>query len=221
MARTVKVPELHSCTSMRSPIVLSRGANLGTTFSILFLQKAARLLTFTVRNYRSRLWLEERYIFTVALRLVGWVFHMNFTRTFLFICKSQYVWIINNFIITCGISSKVFFFFFVRNSMQLEYEKYRPKCLFQYTFIPFSMYLVFHARWTTLQLTSTLHKYMAQTKKQQKACATRKIADFWMWRQSQKLQCGSVGCFQTLRKMLFVDLQIQKTNRVTVLVTKE
>ena len=43
---------LFSCSSMKSSIVPSRTANLGPS-SILFLQKAARLLSSTVKYHRS------------------------------------------------------------------------------------------------------------------------------------------------------------------------
>lgn len=84
---------LFSCSSMRSSIVPSRRTNLGTSASILFLQKAARLLPSTVKYYRSCLWLDERCIFTVV-RFSDWfvVYSGRILRGLFFMCKSQYVW---------------------------------------------------------------------------------------------------------------------------------
>ena len=59
-------------------INLSRRANLGTSSSILFLQKATRLLPSTVKYYRSCLWLYERCSFTVV-PLSDWL-DANFVR---------------------------------------------------------------------------------------------------------------------------------------------
>lgn len=84
---------LFSCSSMRSSIVPSRRTNLGTSASILFLQKAARLLPSTVKYYLSCLWLDERCIFTVV-RFSDWfvVYFGRILRGLFFMCKSQYVW---------------------------------------------------------------------------------------------------------------------------------
>ena len=76
---------------MKPFIVPSRRANLGSS-SILFLQKAAPLLTSTVKYYRSCVRLDERCIFT-DVRFSDWL-DMNFVRSLcglLFECKSQSV----------------------------------------------------------------------------------------------------------------------------------
>ena len=59
-----------------------------------FWQKVACSLFTSVKYYRLCLWLDKRWIFTVArfsYCLVSWVSRKNFRRAF-FLCQSRYVW---------------------------------------------------------------------------------------------------------------------------------
>ena len=77
-----------------SHLLLFQGGQILALLPFCFWQKVTCSLFTTVKYYRLCLWLDERWIFTVArfsYCLVSCVSRKNFRRAF-FMCKSQYVW---------------------------------------------------------------------------------------------------------------------------------